>query len=95
MSYYVGSLAAEAAAHGGSVGRTLLFSWAPYAIVRVIAYACAGSGLTTWLLGPPPSRPAARRALAVGFALAIVDVVAKAFLARWYGETLLSNLHSR
>ena len=29
MSFYVGSLLAEAAAHGGNVARTLVFAWAP------------------------------------------------------------------
>lgn len=88
MSYYVGDLVREAAAHG-SVTRTLLVSWAPYAIVRVIAYAILGSGLTTWFFGPADARARAKGAILIGIALALVDMIAKHFLAHGYGKSLL------
>ncbi len=87
MSYYVGSIVAMAA-DGGDPLRTLLLSWAPYAIVRVIAFASLGSGLTTLVVGPRATRVHAVRAIALGFLLAVVDVLAKAVLAGWYGATL-------
>jgi hypothetical protein len=46
-------------------------------------------------VGPADARPAARRAVVVGIVLAIVDVVAKALLARWYGETLVTAIYQR
>lgn len=95
MSYYVGSLWIEASTHGGDPFRALLFAWAPYAVVRVIAYACTGAGLTAWILGPPALRPRSVRFVAVGLVLAVADVVLKAVLARWYGATLLGTLHDR
>lgn len=95
MSYFVGSLVAAAAAAEGNPARALLFSWAPYAIVRVAGYALAGSGLATLLLGPREARRRAAAYVALGAGLAVVDVIAKAFLARWYGETLLSALQGR
>jgi len=92
MSYYVGSLVALAA-QGGDPQRTLLLSWAPYALVRVLGYALAGSGLATLALAPRSSgKRAAWLALAAGAGLAVVDVIAKAQLAPWYGRSLLDAL---
>jgi hypothetical protein len=94
MSFYVGSLGIEGAANG-SMERALLFAWAPYAIVRVVAYAFTGSAVTAWILGPKHTRRVAFAWGLAGVLLAVVDVVAKAFLARGYGETLREALTQR
>lgn len=90
MSYYVGALVAEAAEHG-SVGKTLLCAWSPYAIIRVLAYALIGSGLTTWFFGPRDARSRAKGAILVGIGLALVDVLTKHFFAKSYGQSLLQS----
>jgi hypothetical protein len=88
MSYYVGALLYEASQHG-EFWKTALCSWAPYAVIRVIAYAVLGAGIVVILYGPTTSRRTARNAILVGIALAVVDVVLKAFAAHLYGQTLL------
>ncbi|MBI3817529.1 MAG: hypothetical protein HY286_02470 [Planctomycetes bacterium] len=90
MSYYVGSLVAEAAAHG-SIWKTILCAWSPYAILRVIAYALVGAGFTTWIFGATDARARAKGAILVGIALALADVIAKHFLAHNYGQSLLQS----
>lgn len=90
MSFYVGALVLEAQAHG-SVGETLLRAWAPYAIIRVFAYAITAAGIASLCLGPVETRLRARGAILVGTVLAILDVILKTILARSYGESLLSS----
>lgn len=94
MSYYVGALGALAC-DGGDPVRALAFAWSPYAIVRVAGYALLGSGLATLVAGPKPARRAAATAALAGAGLAVVDVILKAALAGWYGQTLLVALPAR
>ncbi|MFN0207440.1 MAG: hypothetical protein ACKVS6_14135 [Planctomycetota bacterium] len=88
MSYYVGALLYEAT-RTGSVWTTLASAWSPYAIVRVIAYAVLGAGITVFLYGPPQAKRRALAAIFTGIGLAVVDVLLKSLIAGHYGQTLL------
>lgn len=88
MNFYVGSLLAHAT-HPVAIA---LLGWPPYAVIRVIGYVTLASALAA--LGRRRARgesieiPAIRRALLVGFALVVLDVLVKATVAPSWGEML-------
>lgn len=92
MAYYVGSIAASSA----SPAAVAVLGWAPWSVIRIVAFVIVGAALAEPLVGrvtrspSPPGRGRWLMAAAIGL---VADMVLKAILAPHWASLLRRLIH--